>query len=188
MSLKKFTIDTVDKEKNRWIKLVVENEMRLVRLYLENKESCYDKAERNAWIVKTLVDKKQRYRFKECKNVVMVGSGIYPYSMFDLHKQYPHINQVGLEIEENRAMLSRRLISSSPAKNSINIITCDAINYDYSWLESEDFVFISVDVEGDKIFSKVLKTSKAQPLVCAPYKYTWLANLIKSNNVMSVKA
>ena len=108
--------------------------------------------------------------------------------MFDLHKQYPHINQVGLEIEENRAMLSRRLISSSPAKNSINIITCDAINYDYSWLESEDFVFISVDVEGDKIFSKVLKTSKAQPLVCAPYKYTWLANLIKSNNVMSVKA
>ena len=43
--------------------------MRLVRLYLENKESCYDKAERNAWIVKTLVDKKQRYRFKECKNV-----------------------------------------------------------------------------------------------------------------------
>ena len=46
----------------------------------------------------------------------------------------------------------------------------------------EDFVFISVDVDGEKIFNKVLKTSKAQPLVCAPYKNTWLRNLF---NVLS---
>ena len=87
MSLKKFTIDTVDKEKTEWIKLVVENEMRLVRLYLENKESCYDKAERNAWIVKTLVDKKMNqgsYSYTWNGNNdsgFPVSSGIYIYTL-----------------------------------------------------------------------------------------------------------
>jgi hypothetical protein len=29
------------------------------------------------------------------------GCGLYPYSMFDLHRQYSHIKQVGLEIDKN---------------------------------------------------------------------------------------
>jgi len=44
-------------------------------------------------------------------------------------------------------------------------------------MEDDDFVFISVDVDGQQIFNKVLETSKAQPLMCAPYKYSWLKNL-----------
>ena len=44
-------------------------------------------------------------------------------------------------------------------------------------MAQEDFVFISVDVDGEEIFNKVLKTSKAQPLVCAPYKNSWIKNL-----------
>ena len=42
----------------------------------------------------------------------------------------------------------------------------------------EDFVFLSVDVNNNKkIYNKILKTSKAQPLVCAPYKDSWIRNL-----------
>ena len=108
---------------------------------------------------------------------MLVGAGLYPYSMFDLHKQYPHIKQVGLEIDNKRAIIARKLTKESPAKDMIKIITIDGINFDYSWMAPEDFAFISVDVDGEQIFNKVLKTSKAQPLVCAPYKNTWLRNL-----------
>ena len=45
-------------------------------------------------------------------------------------------------------------------------------------MTDDDFVFISVDVDVDKIFKKVIETSKAHPLVCAPYKNTWIKNLL----------
>ena len=54
--------------------------------------------------------------FNNCNNLVMIGSGMYPCSMFDVHKQYPEIKQMSLEIDNNRAEISRRLIDASPAK------------------------------------------------------------------------
>ena len=179
MKLAKFTIDDIKKEEITWKELVSYDEMRHLRRFKkEGYHLAYEKAQLNAWIIKTLVEKKQRYKFKSCKSIVLVGSGIYPYSMFDLHRQYPHIKQVGLEIESNRALISRRLIDASPAKNMIKIITIDGIDFDYSWMTDEDFVFLSVDVNNNKkIYNKILKTSKAQPLVCAPYKDSWIRNL-----------
>jgi tRNA G46 methylase TrmB len=174
----KYTLKDVQKEEADWKDLILQNEVTLLGHFsVLGLHYAYDEAEHNAWIVKTLVDKKQRYKFKNCNSIVLVGCGLYPYSMFDLHKQYPHIKQVGLEIDSKRAIVARKLIKESPAKNAIKIITTDGLDFDYSWMTQEDFVFISVDVDGENIFSKILKTSKAQPLVCAPYKYTWLKNL-----------
>ena len=178
MQSQKYTLKDLQNEETDWKDLILQNEVTLLRRFSDSGLHCaYDEAETNAWIVKTLVDKKQRYRFKTCKSIVLVGAGLYPYSMFDLHKQYPHIKQVGLEIDNKRAIIARKLTKESPAKDMIKIITIDGINFDYSWMAQEDFVFISVDVDGEQIFTKVLKTSKAQPLVCAPYKNTWLRNL-----------
>ena len=178
MKLANFTIDDIKKEEITWKELVSYDEMRHLRRFKrEGYHLAYEKAQLNAWIIKTLVEKKQRYKFKSCKSIVLVGSGIYPYSMFDLHRQYPHIKQVGLEIDRNRAKVSRKLINVSPAKNKIKIIAIDGINFDYSWMTQDDFVFISVDVNGEDIYKKVLETSKAQPLVCAPYRDSWLRNL-----------
>ena len=87
---------------------------------------AYRKAETNAWIYKTLLDKKKTGMFKACKKLVLIGSGIYPYSMFDIHKKYKHIQQIGIEIDTNRAAIGRDLVVKSPAKNHIEIITCDA--------------------------------------------------------------
>ena len=83
----------------------------------------------------------------------MIGSGMYPYSMFDVHKQYPHIKQVGLEIDDKRATISEKLIEASPAKDSNKVITkcIDALDYDYSWLDHDDLVFVSVDVDHKEI-------------------------------------
>lgn len=178
MQSQKYTLKDLQNEETDWKDLILQNEVTLLRRFSDSGlHFAYDEAETNAWIVKTLVDKKQKYRFKTCKSIVLVGAGLYPYSMFDLHKQFPHIKQVGLEIDSKRATIARKLTKESPAKDTIKIITIDGINFDYSWMTQEDFVFISVDVDGEKIFNKVLKTSKAQPLVCAPYKNTWLRNL-----------
>ena len=44
----------------------------------------------------------------------------------------------------------------------------------------DDLIFISVDVDSKKIIEKIIKTSKAQVNICAPYDKTWLRNLISS--------
>ena len=182
MPSKKFTLNDIDTEEQKWREIVVQNEINLIKSYASEGGLglAYERAEKNAWIVRTLRDKKQRYMFPKCSNLVMIGSGMYPYSMFDVHKQYPHINQIGLEIDSKRATISRKLIEASPAKDSINIITIDALDYDYSWLDHDDLVFVSVDVDHKKIIEKVLQTSKAHINICAPYDKTWLRNLIRS--------
>lgn len=182
MSSRKFTLSDIAKEEKQWKELVVQNEINLIKSYASEGglSLAYERAEKNAWIVRTLRDKKQRYMFPKCSNLVMIGSGMYPYSMFDVHKQYSHIKQVGLEIDEKRATISRKLIEASPAKGSIKIVTIDALDYDYSWLGHDDLVFVSVDVDHKKIIEKVLKTSKAHINICAPYDKTWLVNLVRS--------
>ena len=182
MPLKKFTLDSIDYEERKWKELVVQNEINLIKHYAQSGGLglAYEMAEKNAWIVRTLRDKKKRYLFTTCKNLVMIGSGMYPYSMFDVHKQYPEINQIGLEIDESRAEISRRLIGASPAKDAIEILTMDALEYDYSGLGHDDLVFVSVDVDHKEIINKVLQTSKAHINICAPYDKTWLINLVRS--------
>jgi hypothetical protein len=178
MPSEKYTIDDLKKEEIDWKEIVILNEVSHLKRFTETSlKNAYIEAEHNAWIVKTLVDKKQRYKFKTCKSVVLVGAGLYPYSMFDLHKQYPNIKQVGLEIDTKRAIVAKKLVKVSPAKDKIKIISIDGLNFDYSWMTHDDFVFISVDVDGELIYKKVLETSKAQPLVCAPYKNSWIKNL-----------
>lgn len=177
-------MDDLAKAEYTWKSIVAQNEITLLKnLKAEgNLHLAYQKAEKNAWIVKTLRDKKQRYKFDSCNNMVMIGSGIYPYSMFDLHRQYPHINQVGLELVESRVFLSRKLIENSPAKDKIKIIHTDAFDYDYSWLGLDDLIFISVDVDHEKISEKILETSKAHLYMCAPYEKTWLKSMVKKTS------
>ena len=174
----KYTIKDLKIEEKGWKELILLNELTLLQRFSQSGlKKAYSEAEHNAWIVKTLVDKKQRFKFKTCNSIVLVGCGLYPYSMYDLHKQYPHIKQIGLEIDSKRAAIARKLTNVSPAEDKIKIITIDGIDFDYSWMTQEDFVFISVDVNGEHIYKKILETSKAQPLVCAPYRNSWIKNL-----------
>ena len=144
---------------------------------------AYRKAETNAWIYKTLLDKKKTGMFKICKKLILIGSGIYPYSMFDIHKKYKHIQQIGIEIDSSRAAIGRDLVNKSPAKDHIEIITQDGSEYDYTDLAEDDLVFISCDVNSKKIMNKVIKTCKAHIFICAPYEKTWLRSLIQNIKV-----
>ena len=133
MSSKKFTMKDVESSEKTWKSYVAENEIRLLQSYKNNDELhlAYDKAEKNAWIVKTLRDKKQRYLFNTCKNLIMIGSGIYPYSMFDVHRQYPHINQIiFVSVDVDHKKIIEKVLETSKAH--INICA----PYDKTWLKN----------------------------------------------------
>jgi hypothetical protein len=141
---------------------------------------AYRKAETNAWIYKTLLDKKKTKMFTLCDKLVLIGSGMYPYSMFDIHKKYKHIQQIGIEIDSNRASIGRDLVNKSPAKDHIEIVTYDGCDYDYSDLAEDDLVFISCDVGSKEMITKIMKTCKAHIFICAPYEKTWLRALVQN--------
>ena len=144
---------------------------------------AYRKAETNAWIYKTLLDKKKTGMFKTCEKLALIGSGIYPYSMFDIHKKYKHIQQIGIEIDPSRAAIGRDLVVKSPAKSHIEIITCDGCDYNYSDLGEDDLVFISCDVDNKKVMNRIIETCKAHIFICAPYEKTWLRALVQNIKV-----
>ena len=144
---------------------------------------AYRKAETNAWIYKTLLDKKKTGLFKKCRNLILIGSGMYPYSMFDIQKKYKHIQQIGLEIDEKRASIGYDLVTKSPAKDHIKIVTCDGYEYDYSYMLEDDLVFVSCDVDNKKLMNKVMETCKAHIFICAPYEKTWLRSLLTSTKI-----
>jgi hypothetical protein len=98
--------------------------------------------------------------------------------MFDIHKKHKHIKQVGLEIDKNRAAVSQKIVTHSPARNEITILNCDGAEYDYSYLGDNDLIFISCDVDAKNILKTVAKTSKAHFFICAPYKGSWVRSLL----------
>jgi hypothetical protein len=104
MSSQKFTMAEVARAETEWKSMVAENEIRLLNIFAKKGGLglAYTKAETNAWIIRTLRDKKQLYKLDSCNKIILVGSGMYPYSMFDLHKRNPSIKQIGIEIDENR--------------------------------------------------------------------------------------
>ena len=128
----------------------------------------------NSWIYKTILDKKIKNKLAECKNIVLVGCGLYPYSLFDMHRRFPEIKYHGIEISEKRAKLAKIITEETPAKNAIEIHCCAGEEFDYSFLGDEDMIFISVDVVENKIFEQIIKTSRAQIFSCAPYKSSYV--------------
>ena len=128
----------------------------------------------NSWIYKTILDKKIKNKLAECKNIVLVGCGLYPYSLFDMHRRFPEIKYHGIEISEKRAKLAKIITEETPAKNTIEIHCCAGEEFDYSFLGDEDMIFISVDVVENKIFEQIIKTSRAQIFSCAPYKSSYV--------------
>ena len=169
---------TFKKLENNWKKGLKETEFKFVEWIIKNEkyELFLSKQPRKNWIRETLLEKKCASKFKSCKNLIMVGSGMYPYSMIDLHKEHPSIKMIGLDYDEKCVKLSKFLIDKCSIKN-IEIIQIDGLEFDYSTLDHEDLVFFSIDVEGiDEIFNKVIETSKAQPYICAPGKHAWFKN------------
>lgn len=129
------------------------------------------------WIVETLKLEKKMKKFKECNTLIMVGSGMYPYSMLDTYRRFPHIKQVGLDKDDRCVLISKELIKRCNLENNIQIFNTDSTDYDYSNLLDEDLVFLSCDIDNiDETYNKVLQTSRAQPYVCAPGKLAWLVN------------
>lgn len=128
------------------------------------------------WIKETLVLEKKYNLFKTCEKLIMIGCGMYPYSMIDTFKRFPDIKQIGIDYDLRCAKIASQIVDKCEF-SSIEIINCDGIDFDYSNLKDEDLVFISCDVNNiDGIYNKIINTSKAQVFICAPSRTAWLDN------------
>lgn len=145
---------------------------------------AYRYAEANSWIYKTLLEKKKIPLFRKCKKLILVGSGLYPYSLFDIHKKYKQMKMLGIEIDKSRYEASKMLIEYGPSNSRISLINMDGLDFDYSKLEDDDLVFISCDVDSSKILSKIIQTSKAHVYICAPYNKEWMKDSIKKSSLI----
>lgn len=174
------SLKTFKKLESNWKQGLRETEFKYIEWIIRNEkyELFIDKKPRKNWIIETFAEEKRLLnKFKDCTTLVMVGSGIYPYSIVDTYKKYPNLKIVGLDYDEKCVKISKFLIEKCKLHESINIICINGIEYDYSTLKDEDLVFLSIDVEGiDDIFNKIINTSKAQPYICAPGKYAWFKN------------
>jgi tRNA G46 methylase TrmB len=171
---------TPDEKKQKWIKNVESQEMRRV-IDFKNAgrlSDLYEIDKKESWILRTIDDKKIRYKLKESNYIIHVGSGMYPYSLMDMYKRFPHIKYIGLEIIPERAKVSQIVLNATPAKEGVEIKVEDGTKFDYSFLSDEDMVFIGSDVDTDAVFNQVLKTSGAQVYPCAPYKNIWLTRVM----------
>jgi len=166
--------------KKRWQSNLKDSEYEWIRLFTRRKDLSlgYDLAEHKAWIYRTLRDQEKLELFLTCKKLVLVGSGFYPYSMFDIHRQYPKIKQLGIDYDEECVKISIALIKAAKVENNIKIIHSSGEKFSYNILDHEDLVFISSDIKNiEKVYQQAIETSKAGVFVCAPYKNAWLKSI-----------
>lgn len=146
----------------------------------KNLYSDYLISNRTNWILETLILKDKIDEFENCKNVVFIGSGSNPYSLIDLSYNYPNINIIGLEYDSYCVKISKFIIEKCGIKN-IEIVNINGVDFNFSTLDITDYIFLSVDIDSlDKIYKKVLNTSRAQIYICAPGKYLWNKSILKS--------
>ena len=143
----------------------------------------FEKTEANSWIYKTLAEKKKLKLFDKCYRLILVGAGMFPYSMIDIQRKYPHLKQIGLEIIKERAAIANELIKYGPLKDDIKILNCDGILFDYSKLGFDDLIFVSCDVDSTAIIKEIMQKSKAHIFICAPYEKKWLESEIGKLNI-----
>jgi tRNA G46 methylase TrmB len=176
MKSSKYTQDILKKKIKKWKDTIANGEFKTVldAQLQNNLAHLYRVKFDQSWIYKTILDNKDKYKLNDCKNIVLVGSGLYPYSLFDMHRRFPHIKYHGIEISEKRAKLAKIVTDETPAKNNLVIYCCAGEDFDYSFLSDEDMVFISVDVNQTKIIEQIIKTSRAQFYSCAPYKSSYV--------------
>ena len=176
MKSSKFTDKNINSKISEWKSKIAGGEFdRVVAAKSNNNlDSLYKVSFKESWIFKTILDNKIKYRLEECRNIILVGCGLYPYSLFDMHKRYPDIKYYGIEISKKIAKLAKIITTETPAKDSLSIHCCDGAEFDYSFLKDEDMVFISCDVLENKIFEQIIKTSRAQIYSCAPYKSSYV--------------
>ena len=185
INIKKYPLISIKKlkyEKITWQKNLKNHEWDWIRYFKEQNDFslALKVCEENAWIARTLGARRERRKFKSCKTLIFVGSGFYPYSLFDIYKQYPNIKKlIGIDYDKKCVKISKFLVKESKTDDRINIIYANGKNFDYSNLEHEDLVFLSCDIkETEIIFNKVLKTSKAGIYICEP-KNNWMSTIYK---------
>ena len=122
----------------------------------------------------TLKEKKMLSLFQECNKIIYIGCGYYPFSLFNLHKKYKHLELIGIERDKKAFLSSFQLAKNSPAKNNLQIVHCDGINFDFKSLDDKDLVFIAPEIDHKNITNKIISQSLVKFFKCSmSYDTEW---------------
>ena len=122
------------------------------------------------WVLKTLGLAKHRYKLKDCKKLVLIGSGFYPYSLMSCWKRYPNIEYHGIDRDKSCTYIAKILVQSLNINNMF-FYCREASIHNYSEYVDEDMILIGCDVDNiEKIYKQIINTSKAQVYMCLPHK------------------
>jgi len=127
----------------------------------------------------TMKEKKILSLFKECNKIIYIGSGYYPFSLFNLNKKYKHLELVGVERDKKAFLSSSQLVKNSPAKDSLKIKHCDGINFDFKTLNDNDLVFIAPEIDHKNITNRIISQSLVKFFKCSmSYNKEWLGEFL----------
>lgn len=124
----------------------------------------------------TLKEKKMLSLFQECNKIIYIGCGYYPFSLFNLHKKYKHLELIGVERDKIAFLSSFQLVNNSPAKNNLKIKHCDGIDFDFNSLDDKDLVFIAPEIDHKNITNRIISQSLVKFFKCSmSYDKGWFA-------------
>jgi len=127
----------------------------------------------------TLKEKKMLSLFQECNKIIYIGCGYYPFSLFNLHKKYKHLELIGVERDKIAFLSSFQLVNNSPAKNNLKIKHCDGIDFDFNSLDDKDLVFIAPEIDHKNITNRIISQSLVKFFKCSmSYNKEWLGEFL----------
>jgi hypothetical protein len=125
--------------------------------------------------LRTLVD------FRNCKNVVMVGSGAFPSTLLWLRDHFPMIHYVGLDIDPPCVKMATELVEALGFDN-VHFKAIDGRQYDFGGI---DFVYVGNYVVPKRaVLEQIARSSSVRQLVVrepTPAGGELLAEAVKSN-------
>jgi hypothetical protein len=78
-------------------------------------------------------------KFRNCKNVVVVGSGAFPATLLWLRDNFPMVRYIGLDIDPNCVKMAAELVAALGFDN-VHFRLFDGRQYDFSGI---DFVYVA---------------------------------------------
>ena len=158
------------KARGQWKQDQIDSELHRIKKHFErgDTENLYRFIYvRHSWIYKTILDHKLKTKLEVAKKILLVGSGMYPYSLLDMYKRFPDKSYYGLEISESFCKLARKIIDKTPT--NVQIINADAFEFDYGNFEIDDMIFISCDVESEKTIEQIGSALHMKKFGCLIY-------------------
>lgn len=169
-----------DKYESYWKKNVINDEVNYsMKLINKTDEELKKYKFEKGWIRKSL--ESSGLNLQHFNDIILIGSGPFPYSLIDCYKKFPNIKYHGIERDYGARAISLILIEKLNLLDNITIYINDGQDFNYSVFGPDSLIYLSYDLKNkDKVLKQVYKYRKTNVFICYPEK-------IYNNNYLYIK-